>query len=295
MSRKEATPIGDIDFSTITFGPLDTKNNISKVELFLGQEMRLKPYRVALCRDAATKPMKTRFRLDTLRDDQPGDKRGLALVVDDPEVVAALSKIDEMVVNRAIECSKEWFKKPLSPELVRDRYQPILSKYGSDDKYMMKVKVKVATPTTAMRPTELHLASPDGHRKNAATLDDLTQGASVAPIVSMTYGIYIAGGGMKFGVSIYADEIIVCPNETRADDLSYFPSSVPLKMADGVGFAKRPREEDGEEVPEACATGEAATLAKRPREEDGEKAPEVKRVCAPPGGEFAGGVELVDK
>ena len=100
---------------------------------------------------------------------------------------------------------------------------------------MMKIKVKTPSASSSMYPTELHLRGADGlHRKNEATVHDLTKGALVAPIVSMTYGIYISGGGAKFGISIYADEIIVCPVEKTADDLSYFPSSVPLSMAENA-------------------------------------------------------------
>ena len=59
-----------------------------------------------------------------------------------------------------------------------------------------------------------------------------------------------------FGVSIYADEIIVCPGEKKTDDLSYFPSSVPLPMAvhsDVLGKRERDDAEDLGESKRACA------------------------------------------
>ena len=171
-----------------------------------------------------------------------------------------------------MQCSKEWFKKEIKDEgVMRDRYWPILTKYRDNENYMMKIKIKTPGPGSRMIPTALHLRKESGeYVKDGATLDDINSGAMVSAIVSMSYGIHIAGTG-NFGVSIWADELIVRPGKGELPDLSHFCSSVPLPMVNaatetgaavnGVQGLKRDMEDDEDSYPtekkqKACEDGE---------------------------------------
>lgn len=251
MSKTKSEFIGDIDFSNVSFGQLDTRK-LPKVDIFRDAGQTRKFTRLALCRESELNPMRLRFNgLDDVKEDGHEDRRGLAIVVEDPDVIRSLHSLDEAVLKQAMACSKEWFKKEIKEESVmRDRYLPILSKYRDDDHYMMKIKIKAHAPGSRMIPTDLHLRKDDGeYILGGASLSDINKGALVSPIVSLSYGIYIAGTG-SFGVTVWADEIIVRPGSKDRQDLSHFCSSVPLPIAaeeTGGGGMKRRLEEDSKE------------------------------------------------
>ena len=54
--------------------------------------------------------MVARYALDAVRDDNPNpDRRGWMIKITDRLTVEALHEIDELVIKKAIECSREWF------------------------------------------------------------------------------------------------------------------------------------------------------------------------------------------
>ena len=232
-NSRAATYIGDLVMSQITFGPFEDIKGKQKVEVYTKAEQtkQNKLNRIALFRDALH-PMTTRFPLDAVRDDKTNLlRRGLGITVDDDKTIKALRDLDETIVKAAVANSKEWFKgKMLTEEQVRLRYKPVFGKlYETDETEGVKPKVKC--PGTEW-PTALHLRDHEGkHHKNAGTLEHLTKGALVAPIVSASYGLWFMGGGTQFGISFQVEEMIIVPGQTAADDLSQFGSSAPLKMA----------------------------------------------------------------
>jgi len=261
MNSRVATYIGHIDMSKITFGPREDTNGKTKVEVYMGAEQtkQNKFNRIALCADAM-QPMTTRFALDTVREDKTNlYRRGLGITVTDEATTAALRGLDEAIISAAVTNSKDWFKgKMLTEDQVRHRYKPIFGKlYETDETEGVKLKVKC--PGTEW-PTSLHLRDENGrHHKNGGRIEHLTKGAQVVPIVSASYGIWFMGGGMQFGISFQAEDMIIVPGASADDDLSQFSSSVPLMMA-----------------PPASFSSDDATARKRPSEDDGEDAPAVK-------------------
>lgn len=254
-NSRAATYIGDIDMSQITFGPFEDVKGKQKVEVFTRAEQtkQNKLNRIALFRDALH-PMTTRFPLDAVRDDKTNLlRRGLGITVDDEKTIKALRDLDETIVKAAVANSKEWFKgKMLTEEQVRLRYKPVFGKlYETDETEGVKPKVKCPG---AEWPTILHLRDQDGeHHKNAGTLEHLTKGALVAPIVSASYGLWFMGGGTQFGISFQVEEMIIVPGQAATDDLSQFGSSAPLKMAktmptgDSDSSRKRSADEMGDD------------------------------------------------
>lgn len=241
--------ISEYDVNSITFGPVEyagkNKDKV-KVDMFRDGTSSAKTNRFNrfnLCRDAAV-PMITKYALDTVREDSnTPDRRGLMIRVSDPVTRKTLENIDELVIKKAVECSKEWFGKagkplaqPLSEAVVRDRYQPLVFfKDDGDDEKVVKIKVK----TGGDYPTTMHLNEDGRFRKGGAKADHLSQGACVVPVVSMSYGVWIIPGG-KFGVTMQAEEMLVTAGEGGADDLSHFASSKPIivhasPVAEGAG------------------------------------------------------------
>jgi hypothetical protein len=228
------------------FGPCDLKDGKFKVEVYRDgssttQSNRLN--RANLCTDAM-KPFPCNFGLDGVREDGNPERRGLMLRVTDPETVRALQEIDEVIVQKAVASSKEWFTKGgrgpvLSEEVVRSRYSPLIYKYNeSDEHYVCKIKVKAG----GRYPTVLHLMDDAGaYRKNAGRLEDLTPSAQVVPVVSMSWGIWFMAGG-KFGITMQAEEIIIFQGQ-KQDDMSHFASSVPLTKAPEAARDETARDE----------------------------------------------------
>lgn len=239
MPGKQMPHISEFDVSAITFGPVEyagkNKDKV-KVDMFRDGTSSAKTNRFNrfnLCRDASD-PMITKYALDSVREDSSTpDRRGLMIRVSDPVTRTALEGIDELVIKKAVECSKEWFGKAgkplaqaLSEAVVRDRYQPLVfHKDEADEEKVVKIKVK----TGGDYPTTMHLNEDGRFRKNCGKAEHLIKGALVVPVVSMSYGVWIIPGG-KFGVTMQAEEMMVTPGEGDADDLSHFASSKPIMM-----------------------------------------------------------------
>jgi hypothetical protein len=239
MPGKQMSHISEYETHTITFGPVEyagkNKDKV-KVDMFRDGTSSAKTNRFNrfnLCRDAS-EPMITKYALDTVREDSNNpDRRGLTIRVSDPITRKALEDIDDIVIKKAVECSKEWFGKagkplmqPLSEAVVRDRYQPLVFfKEEGDDEKVVKIKVK----TGGDYPTVMHLKENDRYRKNGGKAEHLTQNVGVVPVVSMSYGVWIIPGG-KFGVTMQAEEMMVTPGQGAEDDLSHFASSKPIMM-----------------------------------------------------------------
>lgn len=239
MPGKQMPHISEYDVDAITFGPVEyagkNKDKV-KVDMFRDGTSSAKTNRFNrfnLCRDAS-EPMITKYALDTVREDSNNpDRRGLMIRVSDPVTRKTLEAIDELVIKKAVECSKEWFGKagkplaqPLSEAVVRDRYQPLIFyKDEGDEEKVIKIKVK----TGGDYPTTMHLDEDGRFRKYGGKAEHLTQGAGVVPVVSMSYGVWIIPGG-KFGVTMQAEEMMVSPGEGVADDLSHFASSKPIMV-----------------------------------------------------------------
>ena len=251
MSSNQIAHISEF-VKTMAFGPVETdpkdEKKRQKVSVFqnaLSTNNSNKIHRANLCVDAR-EPLPCRYSLDVPHADANPDRRGLLLKVTDPVTAQALHAIDESVITKAIECSKEWFKvkgPPLSEEVIRSKYIPLIYRKDASDAFeCCRVKVK----TGGAVPTTLHLVDEDGsYRKNAGKREHITETARVVPIVSLSYGIWFAGG--NFGLSLQAEEMMIYAGEAKSDDLSHFATSVPLKKAREV--REEPALETGEVSP----------------------------------------------
>ena len=235
MPARTVPHISEYDVKNITFGSVDFSSGKVKVDVFRDNTCTSKANRFNrfnICRDA-NNPMRTRFPLDTVREDQANpDRRGLMIRIEDDVTRDALMAFDEAVIKKAVECSKEWFGKqgkplaaPLSDEIVRSKCQPLMFQRDEGDEYFVKIKVK----TGGDYPTVMHLREGGRVRKFGGRPEHLTENAEVVPIVSMSYGIWIIPGG-KFGITMQAEEMIVCPALMAQDDMSHFASSTPITM-----------------------------------------------------------------
>jgi len=251
--------IGELDIDALAFGPLDCRErNKSKVEIFRdatkldrGNKLNM----ISLCMDTDTRNLlDVKFNLDSVRDDSNNPlRRGLVLKVEGA-TAAALHQLDERIVRAAVENSKEWFgaKQQLSEEVVRDRYQPLIKKIKDCEDDFVKITVKCPG---VQYPTELHLYEDGKVRKNGASIDDLRGGAKAYPVVSASYGIWLAGG--RFGLLLQAEQMIITPCAEDKNDLPLFTRgsealevvSDPAPAAAAGRSSPPPPADDGEPPP----------------------------------------------
>lgn len=249
-SYKKTIPfVGTVDFSQLHFGAVDNSNNKTRVEIFKDGSSTAPKNRLNmlnLCKDANA-PISTRFALDLVRDDGNPNRRGLALWITDEDTLRAFAQLDERIIEEATLRSKEWFKggKQLTKDQVKGRYKPLVEAASDEDPRMyMKIKIKTGTEKY---PTTLHRCDEKTSEVvlHGATVDDLTVGASVVPLVSASYGLWFMMGGATFGLSMQAEEMIVTPGfKDNGDDLSHFASSIPLRVATRDNDAKRAHEDE---------------------------------------------------
>lgn len=229
--------VGEIDMTKVHFGPMVNDGTKQKVEIHKDNTSTKSSNKLIfnLCQDPR-EPFGCRYKLDTVREDQDGSRRGLIVKLEDPSVLAALQALDDHVIAHAMKNCKEFFKKSSMTEAdIRLRYKPLVVKaQEEDDFYCTKFKVKCKGWAT-----ELHLLHDDKTvEEKAGTLEHISQyGAYVAPILS-AYGLWFMGGGTSFGITIQAEKMVVKPGAPRPA-LSDFCSPTPIEMTQ-----KRSRDED---------------------------------------------------
>lgn len=222
--------IGDVDTEKVSFGPMTTENNRQFVLLHKDNTSTKTSNKLVfnLCSDPRS-PFACRYRLDVVREDQDGSRRGLAVKIEDEACLKALQTLDEHVIAHAKKNSKEFFKKSnMTHEEIMARYKPLVSKAQEDDEfYSIKFKVKCKGYATT-----LHLLNGDTTiEENGATIEDISQpGAKVAPILS-AYQLWFMAGGATFGVSLQAEKMIVLPGAPKPALSDFCSTGPPLEMS----------------------------------------------------------------
>lgn len=245
MSNYERKPppyINDISTEKLHFGPFVTEKNKQKVEMFMNAtESKNNRIVVNLAQDFMDSASHNvcRFGLDSVTEDQDGSRRGLRVKLHDEKSIRTLQEVDERVLRHALQNCEKFFKRAnMTYEDVKSRYQsPLIANMNGEFDIKFKVKCKGSVPT------ELHLRTRDGEvQVHAGTLEHLTKGVLVAPVVTI-YGLWFMCGGAKFGLTVQAEKMIVTesdPPNPLADFCT--KSELPPPIATG-----RKRNHDGTE------------------------------------------------
>ena len=205
--------IGDIDFSQIRFGAMQTgRDNRKSVEMFADDSSTAKTnyFKCQLCPDDES-PVTTRYPLDRPPDGAVDkSRRGQSVRLPD-ETANAVKRLESAIVAAGVTRSKEWFKEELSEAQVRDKFQ--LVAVPETDQHNLKFKIKCAE---AVVPTKVRCVRrlPDKtftlHHSDEREFE--RAGASVVPLLS-SFGLWFMGSGshMRFGIGLQAEDIIVEP------------------------------------------------------------------------------------
>ena len=228
MQSAKAKFVGDVDFSTLHFGPFLNKDNKQSVEVWSDASSmtnKNKP-RFNLC-PFTEDPVDVRYNLDPIRYDANGnptnkDRRGMKVKISG-EAEKSLQVLDETIIKAAVEKSKEWFKKELTEDQVRLRYHPVVFRANEKDDFnSMAFKVKT---DSASYPTSLNRMLPNGKlHENGGKVSDLEEGMGtrVVPILS-AFSLWFMGGGTQFGISFSCDKMVIYPGHMRSstDEFSH--------------------------------------------------------------------------
>lgn len=228
MPAQPLPHVSHIDFSTIAFGPVEATGMSHKVQVYRDASslQNKNKYRMNLCSDARS-PITCPWGLDATQEND--ERRGMALWIKDEDTLRALQSLDELLIQKAVENSKEWFKKTLSEDQVRLRYKKIVDKRREEDEFhTMKVKVKCGGKV----PTAMHLRAHDSehHEVHTGTPEDIVSRGEVVPIVSASYGLWFTSTG--WGLSLQVEDMIIikAPESERAA-LGQYLSEKPLLVA----------------------------------------------------------------
>lgn len=221
--------VGDIDMSKIHFVPTTMDSGKQRIEIYKDANVTKHNRLVFNLTPDPREPFGCRYKLDAVRDDQDGTRRGLIVKIENEDTLRALRSVDEQVVQYAVKNMKECFgkKHTLTEAEVRQRYRPLVFKANEeDDFFCTKFKVKCGNYQT-----RLHLLHDDDTVEEAmGRVEHIEEyGAFVAPILNV-YALWFMGGGSSFGVTIQADDMFVRPGKKQSV-LSKFCSRTPLKMA----------------------------------------------------------------
>lgn len=247
MSRPYVT---DLDFSSIVFSKIQVEKDSKKVEL-----SRQEGGKIQFVLGSA--PLRARYAIDKPQNDPT--RRGQSIIIEDPDVIAALDSFDEAVMKHAVANCDEWFKNlpakdvvsdEVREQIVRSRYSKLLQTKGEDRVLKFKIKVGGQVPTEMYERRADGTVNPD--EEGAVTVADLEKsGCLFEPMLVCRYGIWFMGGGDSYGVSLEAEKVIVTKGKDR-DPLGSFPYEI--KRSAGVDY----RRLDGTVDADPVADGESA-------------------------------------
>jgi hypothetical protein len=131
-------------------------------------------------------------------------------------------KMEEMLVNKALENSMSWFKKKYtSADVIKELFYPIV-KFSKDKetgelshKFPPVIRLTIPKKRTGEIETEVF-----NNKKQSVAFDDIDwKGASVTAIIEVS-SVYVIGGG-KFGMTFKARQLKVVPNVKNFDKFAF--------------------------------------------------------------------------
>ena len=179
------------------------------------------------------------FGLDE-SDKEPGKKYvKLELTEDTHEFI---EKLESTLVQSAEANSVAWFKKTHSSAVLESRLTSNIKPQKDDRPDCVKLKVEEHGKT----PTVVLVSTWKGHKlvpkePVQGTLDDLTQGAMIVPIVKVQGGVWFMNEGKSFGMSLGASVLWVIKAEGAPSSAS--SGTLTFEMGD---VEMTDAEEDGE-------------------------------------------------
>ena len=92
----------------------------------------------------------------------------------------SISQLDEMMIKKAVENSKEWFGKKMSKEVVSELYRPLIKESKDPSKYAATIKYKIRTNGDSF-----NVEAFDEDR-NKFDLDDFMAGSKARCIIELS-------------------------------------------------------------------------------------------------------------
>ena len=232
--------VHDLDLNSIHFhSPTFNIKGQKVVELSFDKDSTAWSNRMTLqlCYDE-TKPLISNWALGQVREGQDPTKREYELALN-KEVEDKLAALDKLILKKAYENSREWFKKDLKYEQVEARYKGIVKSAKMEgDPNFIKIKVKCSP---AEKPTPIKKLSEDGTSISNSNISILTRNAKVVPTVRIMNVWFMSD---SFGVSLAAHKLIVTPLPQK-EFQEHFLLSKKL-----VNVTSSDNEEVDEDVPE---------------------------------------------
>lgn len=197
-------------------------------------------------------------------------KRSMDLVIETPEVLEFLQRLDEKNKQMAVSQSQTWFRKSLDEDAVEQMYTPLVKKGAKENmKPTVKVKVQVSgdrpTPITVMEWGEGNTLN---HREGGP--DDIVRNSKCIVHIK-TSGLWFMS--RSFGMSFNVTSMLVWKPRVMSKGIDAFTFSKGIQLKEQPAVCeKKDNEEASHWIGDKRKEREFA-------EDDGERGEETKKGC----------------
>jgi len=203
--------IKDVSADMFHFHPMQTKNMQKVVDMSLDPKSASWGNRlsVQLCND--TDPLVAKWGVSTPREEARDDeryKRTYELNAPD-DLVDLFRQIDDMVIEKAVENARDWFKKDIGREQIVEKYKSLLKEKDDEDPTVL-LKIKCHPPSGKMWKCVGDTPPKNGHEVEDSTLsarlprqlDYMNDDYRVVSALDLTDQSYVKGTDDKYYVPL---------------------------------------------------------------------------------------------
>lgn len=204
IMNTKATPtcklITDFDTNLLHWHGVNTKGKHKVVDLSFNRDSLSWDNRLALQLCTDENPLVAKWNVSPPREEDEDKTKYMLDIQCDDVLLEKLEQLDHFILDYAFNHSREMFKKDLKEDQIRDKYTPLVKRKDG----IPSVHVKVRS-SDADRPAEICKIDPTWTHYTTGSLEDLTKGSKVVPIVR-TMGLWVSE---NFGMSLQVDKILV--------------------------------------------------------------------------------------
>lgn len=203
----------EFDFATLTLSPPVVENNKTRIKI-TNREGKVPHFNLVAF---TNRPLNCKWALDAPSADGDPDRRTQPVSLGDGDLLHAVRKFDNFVLDYAVQHSEQLFGKKLNRDQVEQRYEKMEKINERFPGSYIKLKVKVGdskVPTKLQRGADKPWATEEEGMIDHSVLEEAP--CRVSPVISLPM-LWIIGKGTsaRFGAQVQAESMFVWPGQKR--------------------------------------------------------------------------------